>query len=129
MIFFTADLHFGHENIIKFCNRPFDTVEAMNKALINNWNQAVGHDDEIYILGDFTSDNGKAKRFLPYLNGKKYMIAGNHDKWLNDPDETFFLLEWVKEYAIIGGMGFKWVLFHYPIAEWAGFYSGSIHLH
>ena len=129
MVYFTADLHFGHENIIKFCSRPFETVEVMNRALIDNWNLTVGHDDEVYILGDFTNDIGKAKRFLPALNGKKYMIAGNHDKWLNTPDETRFMLEWVKEYTVIGGKGFKWVLFHYPIAEWAGFNSGSIHLH
>ena len=129
MVFFTADLHFGHANIIKFCNRPFETVEVMNKALIDNWNQTVGHHDEVYVLGDFTNDIGKAKRFLPALNGKKYMIAGNHDKWLKNPDETHSMLEWVKEYAVIGGKGFKWVLFHYPIAEWAGFHGGSIHLH
>ena len=129
MVYFTADLHFGHENIIRYCNRPFDSALDMDKALINNWNTTVGYDDEIYILGDFTNDIGKAKRFLSVLNGKKYMIAGNHDKWLNSPDETRYLLEWVKEYTIVGGKGFKWVLFHYPIAEWAGFYSGSIHLH
>jgi calcineurin-like phosphoesterase family protein len=129
MIYFTSDLHFGHESIIKFCNRPFGSVEAMNKALINNWNTTVGYEDEIYILGDFTNDIGKAKRYLPALNGKKYMIAGNHDKWLNTPEETNFYFEWVKEYAVINGKGFKWVLFHYPLAEWAGFYSGSIHLH
>ena len=58
MVHFTADLHFGHENIIKFCSRPFDSVEAMNKALINNWNQAVGYDDDVYVLGDFTNNVG-----------------------------------------------------------------------
>ena len=129
MVYFTADLHFGHEKIIKFCNRPFDSVETMNRALINNWNETVGHEDEVYILGDFTNDIVKAKRFLPVLNGKKYMIIGNHDKWLSSPDETQVWLEWVKEYAVISGKKFKWVLFHYPITEWAGFYSGSIHLH
>ena len=129
MIYFTADLHFGHENILKFCNRPFDSVEAMNKALIKNWNAAVQYDDEIYIIGDLTGDNGQAKRFLPVLNGKKYMIAGNHDKYLHDSDETHIWFEWVKEYAVINCKGFRWVLFHYPITEWSGFYSGSIHLY
>jgi calcineurin-like phosphoesterase family protein len=129
MVYFTSDLHFGHENIIKYSNRPYDSVETMNKALINNWNDTVGHDDEIYILGDLTGDTGQAKRYLPALNGKKYMIAGNHDKWLNTPEEIDFYFEWIKEYAVINAKGFKWVLFHYPIMEWAGFYKGSIHLH
>ena len=129
LVYFTADLHFGHENIIKFCDRPFDSVEAMNKSLISNWNETVNHNDDIYILGDFTNEVRKAKQFLSVLNGKKYMIAGNHDSWLETPDDTCVFLEWVKEYAVINSNGFKWVLFHYPIAEWSGFYRGSIHLH
>ena len=129
MIYFTSDLHFGHENIIGFCKRPFESVEAMNKALIKNWNETVKYDDEIYIIGDFTGDNGTAKSFLPVLNGKKYMIAGNHDKFLENPGDTAMWFEWVKEYEVINCKGFKWVLFHYPIAEWAGIYSGAIHLH
>lgn len=129
MIFFTSDLHFGHKNIINFCDRPFDSVEAMDKALIKNWNAAVQHDDEIYIVGDFTRDNGHARRYLPVLNGRKYMVAGNHDKFLRDFEEKDLWLEWIKEYAVINHKGFKLVLFHYPLAEWAGFYGGSIHLH
>ena len=131
MIYFTSDLHFGHENIIKFCNRPYDSVEAMNKALIKNWNVTVQYDDEIYIIGDFTGENKQAKSYLPVLNGRKYMIAGNHDKFLHDSNDLNLnaYFEWVKEYAVINCKGFKWVLFHYPIAEWAGFYRGSIHLH
>ena len=129
MIYFTSDLHFGHENIIKFCNRPFDSVEAMDKALIKNWNSAVQYDDEIYIIGDFTNDRSNANRYLPALNGKKYMVAGNHDKFLRDFDDTNYWFEWIKEYAVIPCKGEKFVLFHYPIAEWSGFYSGTIHLH
>ena len=129
MVFFTSDLHFGHKNIIKFCNRPFDSVEAMDKALIKNWNATVQHDDEVYIVGDFTHDYGNAKKYLPVLNGKKYMIEGNHDKFLRDLKEKEYWFEWVKEYAVVYCSGMKLVLFHYPIAEWSGFYSGSIHIH
>ena len=53
MIFFTADLHLGHENIIKQCQRPFNNVEQMDKELIKNWNSVVNENDEVYILGDF----------------------------------------------------------------------------
>ena len=51
MIYFTSDLHFYHENVIKHANRPFSNVEEMNQTLINNWNKKVGISDEIYILG------------------------------------------------------------------------------
>ena len=52
--YFTADLHFGHANIIKFCNRPFKSVEDMDKTLIRNWNETVQPDDEIYIKRVYT---------------------------------------------------------------------------
>ena len=54
MIYFTADLHFYHENVISHASRPFSSVEEMNEALIRNWNKIVKPTDEIYILGDFT---------------------------------------------------------------------------
>jgi len=129
MVYFTADLHFGHKNIIKFCNRPFDSVEDMDNMLIKNWNDVVQYEDEIYIVGDFTMENGRAIRYLPRLNGKKYIITGNHDKFLHDTEEFHTYFEWIKEYEVISRQGFKWVLFHYPIAEWSGFYKGAIHLH
>ena len=52
-IFFTSDHHFGHANIIQFSNRPFENVEAMNRAMIERWNEKVSPEDEVYHLGDF----------------------------------------------------------------------------
>ena len=51
--FFISDLHFNHENIIKYCNRPFPNVDKMNSSIINNWNSVVSKDDVVYFLGDF----------------------------------------------------------------------------
>ena len=52
-IFLVSDTHFNHENILKYCNRPFNTIEEMNVALIGNWNSVVKDDDIVYFLGDF----------------------------------------------------------------------------
>ena len=76
----TSDLHFGHEAIIKYCKRPFATVQEMDEALIQNWNRLVQPTDTIYILGDMTL--APYKYFEPIakrLNGIKYLVKGNHD--------------------------------------------------
>jgi calcineurin-like phosphoesterase family protein len=78
--FFTSDLHFGHKNVIEFCNRPFKDVEEMDAELIRRWNVVVKENDEIFILGDmFFCGKIRAKEILNQLNGKKNLIMGNHD--------------------------------------------------
>jgi len=86
-IFFSADLHFGHENIIKYCSRPFRSLEHMNTSLIRNWNQRVKEDDVVFHVGDFCFRSGvqgtKIKYALSWekqLSGKIIHIAGNHDR-------------------------------------------------
>ena len=78
--FFTSDTHFNHANIIRFCNRPFIDVAQMNETLIANWNKVVGEDDTVFHLGDFCL-GGAAEwtQVLNRLNGKIYLIMGNHD--------------------------------------------------
>ena len=78
--FFTSDTHFNHANIIKFCNRPFKDVEQMNETLIANWNRMISNDDIVFHLGDFCL-GGAAEwtKVLARLNGKIYLILGNHD--------------------------------------------------
>lgn len=78
--FFTSDTHFNHANIIKFCNRPFKDVEQMNDVMIANWNSVIGKDDTVFHLGDFCL-GGAAEwtKILDRLNGKIYLIMGNHD--------------------------------------------------
>jgi calcineurin-like phosphoesterase family protein len=131
MIYFTADTHFFHQGIISSCGRPFESVETMNRALIENWNSYVTNRDEIYILGDFAYNcsGREANETLAKLKGKKYLIKGNHEKYLSHPDFRQDAFEWVKDYHIFSHEGIKIVLFHYPILEWDGFYHGSIHLY
>jgi calcineurin-like phosphoesterase family protein len=129
MIFFTADQHFGHQNIIRTCSRPFASAEEMDEALTRNWNAAVGPGDEVYILGDFTMKPApEAHRRLSALNGRKYLVVGNHDRFLKQFGPYAADLEWVKDYYVLMHGGRAFVLFHYPIAEWYGYFRGSIHL-
>ena len=79
-VFFTSDTHFNHSNIIGFCDRPFKNVEQMNETIIANWNKTVGPEDIVFHLGDFCL-GGAAEwtKLLDRLNGKIYLIMGNHD--------------------------------------------------
>ena len=81
--FFVADTHFGEDNIRRYENRPFSSAKEMDAALIMNWDSVVGIDDEVYVLGDFGA-NGDEERILSMLNGKKYLIKGNHDTHDNE---------------------------------------------
>lgn len=80
--FYTADLHFSHANIIKYCARPYADIDEMNTKLVNNWNEVVQPDDTVYVLGDVTMS---MKNLTPVerLNGRKILVAGNHDEaWI-----------------------------------------------
>lgn len=130
MIYFTADLHFYHDNIIKHVNRPFVDAEKMNKALIENWNRKVGASDEVYILGDVTMKGASyAMEVLRQLKGRKYLVKGNHDRFAeqNEFDKSIFV--WIKDYYELKYQNNEFVLFHYPIPEWKGFYNGAFQLH
>lgn len=77
--FFTSDYHFGHQNIIKYCNRPWHSAYEMDHDLKKLWNETVQPHDEVYFLGDFAMNKIFVAKFLPELNGEKVLIAGNHD--------------------------------------------------
>jgi len=71
---FTSDTHYYHNNIIRYCNRPFDNVTDMNETLIHNYNDMVGDNDEVYHLGDFGfAEPGKLLEVVKRLKGKKYL--------------------------------------------------------
>ena len=130
MIFYTADLHFGHENVIKFCNRPFSDIEEMNEALIKNWNSVVTENDTVYIVGDFCYRSAfTMKPVLMRLKGTKHLITGNHDHvWLKSikPDDFFASISPLMEIADGDNIV---VLCHYPMLCWNRSNHGSIHIH
>ncbi|MDE5741063.1 MAG: metallophosphoesterase [Oscillospiraceae bacterium] len=122
--FYIADLHLGHENVIKHDGRPFADTAKMHDALVRNWNNAVGHDDEVYILGDFAWKNAEGLTALDELKGKKFLILGNHDKPTEEMKSRF---EWIKDYTVIKDGADEVVLCHYPIAHWYNQFRGTVH--
>ena len=128
--FYIADLHFGHANVLKFDNRPWVKIEDHDAALIKNWNDTVGFDDDVYILGDFSWYNvTKTIEIFKQLNGRKHLIIGNHDlKLLKNQDirALFVEIEYYKE--ISDGNNYI-ILSHYPIPCFNKHYYGSIHLY
>lgn len=78
---FTSDTHFGHANIIKYCNRPFGGIYHMDETLVNNWNAVVGDTDVVYHLGDVALGAfDRWDEILTSLNGYKVLLVGNHDR-------------------------------------------------
>lgn len=78
-IFFTSDTHFAHRNSMRYCGRPFTTVEACDEAMVSRWNSVVRPEDTVYHLGDVSMHIKPIERLIPRLNGKKILIVGNHD--------------------------------------------------
>ena len=77
----TSDHHFGHANIIKYCNRPFASADEMNKAMVNRWNDLVADDDEVWIVGDLVLGQltVNLSAHVWRLKGRKILVPGNHD--------------------------------------------------
>lgn len=133
-IFFTSDHHFGHENIIKFCKRPFENAREMDEVMIQRWNEKVKARDSVYHLGDFgITYKENLQRVLEQLNGKIYLIEGNHEKAAHQNSERF---EWIKPYHELkikdpdsrNGVR-RIMLFHYAMRTWRGAHRGNWHLY
>lgn len=130
-IYFIADTHFGHEGVIRFSERPFDNVEEMDSVMMANWNARVQPDDEIYILGDFCWHGGHdvAIEVARLLNGRKYLIKGNHDwKYLEYPNYREQFVE-IADIMEVVQNGNRIVLCHYPMLEYNGERRGGWHIH
>jgi len=81
MIWFIADPHFGHANIIKYAKRPFEDLVRMNAHLVARWQKTVKPTDIIYVLGDFAfGSRAYAEWLVDHLHGIKILIHGNHDR-------------------------------------------------
>lgn len=142
-IWFTADHHFAHKNIIEYCGRPFSSAKSMNQAMISNWNGRVDADDTVYVLGDFTLGGGAlAELYFSKLYGKILVVPGGHDyRWVEwaphqdyrsknghkieilPPLHTLAIPRPNQEYPLVIA------LCHYPMLSWDRSHYGSLHLH
>lgn len=112
-IYFYADPHFGHNNIITYCNRPFKTTTEMNNILIKNYNKIVGKNDLVYILGDLSFLNTPSTtEIVKHLNGFKILIKGNHDHKTNAGYRKMGFNEVYDKPVILNN---KYILSHEPI--------------
>ncbi|MCD7981875.1 MAG: metallophosphoesterase [Clostridiales bacterium] len=120
MIYFTADTHFGHANIIRTCERPFETVDEMDHVLSENWNSRVKNDDTVYVLGDmfYRCDTEKAEDILRRLKGRKILIVGNHDRsWMSGIDASRYFDEISLMMEGTDGQH-VFTACHYPLLSW-----------
>ena len=137
---FTSDQHFCHSNVMNFCNRPWDDVKDMNKALTDNWNEVVGEKDVVFILGDFywKKDCWETKRKLDELKaGHIFIVLGNHD--IKDQFiKCGKRIEVISDTAMIFVSGIdedkpsrehEFMVSHFPLATWPHFRRGTINLH
>ncbi len=110
-IFFIADTHFGEDAIRRYENRPFKNTKEMDSVIIENWNKCVKYDDSVFVLGDFGA-NKYESNILNQLNGKKYLVKGNHDVYSNDYYRNSGFAEVYDKIIILDGF---WILSHEPI--------------
>lgn len=120
MIYFISDTHFFSENIIRYCNRPFENAEDMNKKLIENWNAVVKPEDTVYHLGDFVMhESENIPPILEQLNGEIVLVRGNHDtrRKLSVISQYPEKVVDIKDIAYLQYKGLFFVASHFPMTN------------
>jgi Predicted phosphoesterase or phosphohydrolase len=133
-IFFTSDLHAFHGNIIKHCNRPFTSVEEMNKHFISQWNSVVPKDGIVINCGDVAMKIGSQtlQRFLEQLNGSHILILGNHDRINKIPKDCFTGIHEQLIFTVTGDEDMPNKIIHachYPMLSWYQIRRGAFHIY
>ena len=127
MIYYIADNHFGHKNVIRFDNRPFADTVLMDEVLVHNWNERVTEDDTVYILGDcFWKNEENSVKLIQRLKGHKHLIRGNHDRVHG---RLRFYYESIEHYAEINDNDRLVILCHYPIPFYKNQHCGAVMLY
>lgn len=118
MYYYIADPHFGHENILKLCDRPFETVQEMNETMVTLWNERVTGNDTVFILGDMFFRCADPEQILARLKGRKRLIIGNHDSSWTDKVDLSRCFVSVDHFLEITDGVRAITLCHYPLLTW-----------
>lgn len=118
MLYFIADTHFGHNNSIRLCNRPFSSADEMDEAMIAAWNSRISGNDTVYILGDMFYRSNDTESILKRLRGRKRLLIGNHDgSWMRGLDAARYFISMDSFLEITDGKH-ALTLCHYPLLTW-----------
>lgn len=132
-VFLYSDPHFGHNNIIRFCKRPFKDKDEMDKELIRRYQETVSDEDMCIIHGDVSFKSQEhTLDILDQLPGDKIIILGNHDRVIEKLWKNRLLPKNVNIYKGILEIRYKneiSVHCHYPILEWDGYFRDRLHFH
>lgn len=131
---FISDTHFGHIGSLRWpngANRPFESIDIMDKTIIDNWNSIVTSEDIVFHLGDFSyrARPSRIKDIMSALNGNIVLIKGNHDRDTLKANNEIHRFLAVYERLELKFKDAHLVLDHYPIFSWHQKNRGSIHLH
>lgn len=123
-LFFISDTHFTHENIIKYCQRPFSSAEEMDEAMVSQWNARVRPNDHVYHLGDVAM-RAPHLEIVRRLNGHKRLVRGNHDIF---PTKKYIDVGFKEIYGlrVFDGMIFSHIPIH-PVSM--GRFAANVHGH
>ena len=126
-VWFTADSHLGHKNIIRYCSPPSDTVEEMNRTILEQLNSLVKTNDILYLLGDFCiGSKAKASELRRHIRCRKiFAVPGNHDK---DTRKVTHEFSWLGDLAEVSINGQRIVPCHYAMRVWNPSSHGAWHL-
>lgn len=128
---FISDLHFGHENAIRFDNRPYQNVAEMNQDIVDKINETVPEDNILFIVGDvgMRITTEELVSYLKQIKCRKILVIGNHDhKYLKDKSfrDCFEIIE---DFIQFTYSRILFNLMHFPIYEWGQCFRGSIHIY
>ena len=130
MIFYTADLHLGSEDVIEKAKRHFASPQEMDEAIVRRWNAAVSEQDTVYLVGDVGNHDAPIpEQALRRLRGHKHLIRGNHDACIEDQEKLLDYFESVTDFLEIDDGAYHITLCHYPLVYMQAGYMVHGHLH
>ena len=123
--YFTADSHFCHSNIIKYCKRPFANIAENDEEIIRRWNEKVPEDGIVFHLGDVAfGDPERVDNILERLNGTIYLVIGNHD-WRRIVNNHKWRFEMMTQQINMKIGKRHIILNHYPMLAFSGAWRGE----